>query len=77
MGWTYRIASMKPISLKLMDSNVRKMRKKDVRFDHFTSSLYLAQPTQEELDVLRKKGRISTDSKPFDKFEKMEKYVTR
>ena len=77
MGWTYRIASMKPISLKIMESNIREMRKKGYRLDHFSPSLYLLRPTQEELDVLKKRGRISTDRKPFDKFEKMEKYVTR
>jgi spermidine synthase len=77
MGWTYRIASMKPLSLKLMESNVRKLGKQGHRLDQFTPSIYLAQPTQEELNVLKKRGRISTDRRPFDKFEKMEKYVTR
>jgi spermidine synthase len=77
MGWTYRIASMKPISLKLMQTNIRKMKKQGIAFDHFTSSLYLVEPTNEELKVLKTRGRVSTDKKPFDKFEKMEKYVTK
>ncbi len=77
MGWTYRMASAAPISLKLMESNVLKMKKKGVTFDYFTPSTYLTQPTNEELSVLKKRGRISTDKKPFDKFEKMEEYVTR
>ena len=77
MGWTYRMASSVPISLKLMESNILKMKKKGVTFDYFTSSTYLVQPTNEELSVLKKRGRISTDTKPFDKFEKMEEYVTK
>ncbi len=77
MGWTYRIGSMKPASLKIMESNVRKLKKQGITFDYFTPSQFLVQPTNEELKVLRTRGRISTDRKPFDKFAKMEKYVTR
>jgi spermidine synthase len=77
MGWTYRIASAKPISLKVMEANIRKFRGRGITFDQFTPSLYLVQPTNEELNVLKKRGRLSTDKKPFDKFAKMEKYVTR
>jgi hypothetical protein len=44
---------------------------------HFTPSIYRAEPTGEELDVVGKRGRISTDRRPFDKFENLEKYVTR
>jgi len=77
MGWTYRMASAAPISLKLMESNIRKMKKKGIAFDCFTPSTYLVQPTNEELSVLKKRGRVSTDKKPFDKFEKMEEYVTK
>lgn len=77
MGWTYRIASMSPISLKRMDANIRKMKGRGVIFSHFNPSLYGAEPTNEELNVLKKRGRVSTDKRPFDKFAKMEKYVTR
>lgn len=77
MGWTYRIASSSPISLKMMETNIGKMRKQGVAFDYFTPSTYLLEPTNEELKVLKTRGRISTDRRPFDKFEKMEKYVTR
>ncbi|HVZ81677.1 MAG TPA: fused MFS/spermidine synthase [bacterium] len=77
MGWTYRMASASPISLKTLEGHVAKMRKKGVSFDYFTPSTYRVEPTNEELKVLRKRGRISTDRKPYDKFEKMEKYVTR
>ncbi len=77
MGWTYRMASASPISLKVIDGNIRKLKKQGITFDQFTPSLYLVQPTHEELNVLKKRGRLSTDRKPFDKFAKMEKYVTR
>jgi hypothetical protein len=77
MGWTYRMASSAPISIKLMEANIRKMKKRGVVFDYFTPSTYLVQPTNEELSILKKRGRISTDKKPFDKFEKMEEYVTK
>lgn len=77
MGWTYRIASPAPLSLKLMEANIRKLGKEGIAFDYFTPSTYLVEPTREELKVLKTRGRISTDKKPFDKFEKMEKYVTK
>lgn len=77
MGWTYRMASASPISLRTIESNIAKMKKRGVTFDYFTSSTYKVEPTQEELMVLKKRGRLSTDRKPYDKFEKMEKYVTR
>jgi spermidine synthase len=77
MGWTYRIAASTPISLERIQSNIAKFRKKGITFDFFSPSLYLVEPTNEELKVLKTRGRISTDRKPFDKFAKMEKYVTR
>ncbi|HEV2354901.1 MAG TPA: fused MFS/spermidine synthase [Puia sp.] len=77
MGWTYRMASSSPISLKMMEANIKKLKKQGVSFDYFTPSTYLVEPTQEELKVLKTRGRLSTDKRPFDKFEKMEKYVTR
>jgi len=60
-----------------MEANVKKLKKQGVSFDYFTPSLHLVQPTNEELKILKTRGRISTDRKPFDKFEKMEEYVTR
>jgi spermidine synthase len=77
MGWTYRMASSTAISIKTMETNVQKMKRKGVSFDHFTPSLFLVQPTNEELKVLKTKGRVSTDKKPYDKFEKMKEYVTK
>lgn len=77
MGWTYRIASASTISMKLMESNIARMKRQGVTFDYFTPSTYLVKPTNEELKVIQKRGRISTDKKPFDKFAKMEKYITR
>jgi len=77
MGWTYRMASSSPISLKLMEANIKKMKKQGISFDYFTPSTYLVEPTHEELKVLKTQGRLSTDKRPYDKFEKMENYVTR
>jgi spermidine synthase len=77
MGWTYRIASSSPISLELMEANIKKLKKRGIAFDYFTPSTYLVKPTNEELNILKNKVRISTDRKPFDKFEKMEKYVMK
>ena len=77
MGWTYRLASMAPLSVKMMESNIRKMKKQGLTFGHFTPSTYLLEPTLEEQKVLKTRGRISTDKNPFDKFEKMQKYVTK
>lgn len=72
MGWTYRMASLKPISVKRMAQGQKRMK-----LGHFSPSLYTGQPTGEELDVLKKNGRVSTDARPFDKFAKMKGYVTR
>ncbi len=77
MGWTYRMASLKPISLKRMAAGKQALSKQGVDLAAFTPSLYHAEPTGEELAVLAKHGRVSTDKKPFDKFEKLEKYVTK
>ena len=77
MGWTYRIASASPMPLSRMEANLKKMKKQGITFDYFTPSTYLVQPTNEELKVLKTKGRLSTDKRPFDKFAKMEKYVTK
>jgi len=72
MGWTYRMASARPIRIARMEKGARRLALR-----HFSASLYEGKPTVEELDVLRKFGRVSTDRRPFDKFARMEKYVTR
>ncbi len=77
MGWTYRMASSAPISLKMMEANIKKLGKRGIYFDYLTPSTYLVKPTNEELNVLKGRGRLSRDKKPFDKFEKMERYVTK
>jgi len=77
MGWTYRMAASKPIPVARMEANLRKLKAQGHVLKHFAPSLYNVEPTIEELEVIKKKGRISTDKKPFDKFEKMEKYVTK
>jgi len=75
MGWTYRMASKKPISLSRITANVEKMRRKGFVFEQFTPTSYLLKATPEEAMVYKKFGKVSTDKKPFDKFEKLEKYV--
>lgn len=77
MGWTYRMASLKPINLKNMEAGKKAMERAGVKLDHFTPSLYKGEPTGEEQNVLAKHGRVSTDKKPFDKFEKLQAYVTK
>jgi spermidine synthase len=75
MGWTYRIASSTPISITTMESRLKKFKKKNVFFNAFTPSIYRVQPTLEELNILKTMGNISTDKKPFDKFESMGKHI--
>jgi spermidine synthase len=77
MGWTYRLAGTGPISISRMKANLKRLKAGGQGLKHFTPSLYEAEPTIEEMEVVRKRGRISTDRRPFDKFEKLEKYVTR
>jgi spermidine synthase len=77
MGWTYRMASTKPIDLKRLERNHAALHKKRKDLDHLTPSLYSAKPTGEEERVLAKHGRVSTDRAPFDKFEKLSSKVTR
>ncbi len=78
MGWTYRLASKSPIDLKRMERNLKaRQRGGKGRLDHLTPSLYHAQPTGEELRVLARHGRVSTDRAPYDKFEKLGRKVTR
>lgn len=77
MGWTYRMASLSPINLKRMAAGKASLAKKGVDLEHFTPSLYHGEPTGEELAVLARHGRVSTDKRPFDKFEKLQAYVTK
>jgi spermidine synthase len=77
MGWTYRLAAPKPISIDRMEKNLKRLASQGHALKHFTPALYKAAPTAEETDVIRSRGRVSTDRRPFDKFEKLEKYVTR
>ena len=76
MGWTYRIASPQPISIPRIAANKRKLQSKGHNLKHMTPSLYLGEPTGEEADVIAKLGRVSTDKRPFDKFERLKKHVT-
>jgi spermidine synthase len=77
MGWTYRLASHHKLSLPAIRSRFHKLQKQGIRLDQFTPSSYLLEPTGQEKMVLKKYGRVSMDKRPFDKFEKFKKYVTR
>lgn len=77
MGWTYRLASPRPLSQARLAGNTSRLAKQKIVFDQFSPSSYLTEPTPEELRILKTRGRISTDAKPFDKFETLEKKVTR
>jgi len=75
MGWTYRIASKRPISYNRICKNLKSLNRKGYILDQFTPTSYLVKETPEEISIIKKFGRISTDKNPFDKFEKFKKYV--
>jgi spermidine synthase len=75
MGWTYRIASKQQISYDRICNNLKALKKKGIILEQFTPTSYLVEPTPQEDEIYRKFGRVSTDSNPFDKFEKMQKHV--
>jgi spermidine synthase len=77
MGWTYRMASMKPFNVPRMERAKLSLAKSGHDLKHLSPSLYKGEPTGEELSVLARHGRVSTDKNPFDKFERLKKYVTR
>lgn len=77
MGWTYRLASPKPISLKRLAARTKAFAAKGFVLDQFTPSSFTMEMTPEEARILKQHGRIATDAKPFDKFEKMQEKVTR
>lgn len=77
MGWTYRLAASHPITTSRMETNLKKLKAQGHVLKHFSSSLFDVQPTLEEVEVMTQRGRLSTDKRPFDKFEKMKKYVTK
>ncbi len=77
MGWTYRMASAIPISLRRLEANTRRLAGRGVLLKQFTPSSYLLEPTPEEDHVLKRLGRISSDARPFDKFEHSAAKVTR
>jgi len=77
MGWTYRMASMQPLSYSRLSKNTKAFAGQGRVLNQFTPTSYLVEPTPEEAQIITRQGRISTDSKPFDKFEKLEKKVTR
>lgn len=77
MGWTYRMASASPLSYARLAANTRRLARQGHILSQFTPSSYLGEPTPEEKEITTRRGRISTDARPFDKFERMEAKVTR
>ncbi len=77
MGWTYRLASKEPLSYARVIRNLAALKKKGHILEQFTPTSYLLNPTPEEVNILKKYGRISTDKKPFDKFARLKKYVLK
>lgn len=77
MGWTYRIVSNQPLSYNRLARRTKAFAKQGHILDQFTPTTYLAEPTPEELMIIKKYGRISTDSRPYDKFQKFDKKVTK
>jgi hypothetical protein len=77
MGWTYRMASAAPLSVARLQTNTKRLARAGRSLSQFSPTTYLVEPTPEEADMLKRFGRISTDAKPFDKFETMHKKVTR
>ncbi len=77
MGWTYRMASRRALNYDRLVKNTRRLARRNLVLDQFTPTTYLLEPTPEEAVILKRRGRISTDRRPFDKFENMNKKVTR
>ncbi len=77
MGWTYRMVSGRPFSYPRLRARTKELEKAGHGLTQFTPTSYLLEPTPEELHILKTCGRISTDKRPFDKFEKMQAKVTR
>ncbi len=75
MGWTYRMASKEPLSHARIIKNLKALKKRGHVLEQFTPSSYLLEPTPEESKIVKKFGKVSTDKKPFDKFENLQKYV--
>jgi spermidine synthase len=75
MGWTYRLASKEPLSYKRIKQNLAKLKRNGYILSQFTPTSYLLEATPEEDEIVKKYGEVSTDNKPFDKFENLQKYV--
>ncbi|MES2201470.1 MAG: fused MFS/spermidine synthase [candidate division FCPU426 bacterium] len=76
MGWTYRMASARPITVARIENNLKKLASAGHVLTHFTPSLYNGRPTPEEESAIRRLGSVSTDKHPFDKFAALNKKVT-
>lgn len=76
MGWTYRIASAEKLSYARLQENTRRLGRQGRILEQFSPSTYLVEPTPEESRIVKTFGGVSTDRKPFDKFERLDKKVT-
>jgi spermidine synthase len=76
MEWSYRIVSPYPIDWNLMEENFQSAVERGIQLDYFHPSTYLLQPTARERKVLEKFNRVSTNAKPFDKFEQAAGHIT-
>ncbi len=77
MGWTYRMVSLQKFSYARLCAHTDLLRKAGHSLTQFTPTSYLLEPTPEEQYILKTYGRISTDKRPFDKFEHLQAKVTR
>jgi spermidine synthase len=57
MGWTYRLAASSPISTKRMEANLKRLRARGHVLKHFSSCLFDAKPTLEEVEVMNPAGK--------------------
>lgn len=76
MDWSFRIVSPGVIDLELLESNFKAARDTGMALDAFDPSSYRVKPTRQENDVIRRYARVSTNQKPFDKFEVAPAYIT-
>lgn len=76
MEWSYRIASPYRIDWALMEENFQSAVENGIQLDYFHPSTYLMQATARERAVAEKYNRVSTNAKPYDKFEQAESYIT-
>ena len=76
MAWSYRIVSPDPIDYSRIEKNFKAAVSQGIQLDYFEPSTYLARETARERAVTQQYNRVSTDARPYDKFERAETYIT-